>query len=91
MAFMMPMFGIIGVGVSGASSAATGMSPVWGVGIMLLFFLILFGAGYVIYRSFTRGALSSDDPALEELRLEYARGDLSQEEFEQRQEDLRQS
>jgi putative membrane protein len=30
------------------------------------------------------------DPALEELRMAYARGDLSEEEFEERRERLRQ-
>ena len=59
--------------------------------MMLVFLLVLLGIGYLIYRAFTRESLSSNDPALEELRLAYARGELSQEEFEQRRENLRQS
>lgn len=75
----------------GAPGPGIGMTPIWGIGMMLLFLLVLLGIGYLIYRVFTRGTLGPDDPALTELRLAYARGDLSQEEFEQRQEDLRQS
>ena len=43
------------------------------------------------YRAFTQGSLNGTDSALQELRLAYARGELSQEEFEQRREHLRES
>lgn len=88
MAFMMPMMGMMGSGMW--AGGATAMSPIWNFGMMLLSLLVLLGIGYAIYRAVTRGSLSGPDPALEELRLAYARGELSQEEFEQRQEDLRQ-
>lgn len=91
MFFMMPMMGMMGWWFGGAPGTGIGMSPVWGIGMMLVFLLVLLGIGYLVYRAFTRGSLSSNDPALEELRLAYARGELSQEEFEQRREDLRQS
>jgi putative membrane protein len=45
----------------------------------------LVGGGYLLYRALTG---DSQDSALEELRLAYARGDLSDEEFERRKERL---
>ena len=91
MVFMMPMMGMMGGGAGGVPNTGAGMSPLWSIGMMLLFLLVLLGIGYLIYRAFSRRSLSSNDPALEELRLTYARGELSQEEFEQRREVLRQS
>ena len=88
MLFMMPMMGMMGWGFGGAPGTGMGMSPVWSIGMMLLFLLVLLGAGYLLYRAVTQGSLGGADPALEELRLAYARGELSQEEFEQRREDL---
>ena len=87
MVFMMPVMGMMW-SVDGAPGAGTGMSPVWVIGMMLVFLLVLLGIGYLLYRSFTQGLFSADDPALVELRLAYARGELSQEEFEQHREDL---
>lgn len=87
MVFMMPMMGMRG-SVGGVPGTGTGMSPVWGIGMMLLFLVVLLGIGHALYRALSHGVLGGDDPALEELRLAYARGELSQEEFEQRQEDL---
>ena len=90
MMFMMPMMGLMW-GSGGAPSAGTGMSPTWSLGIMLVFLVVVLGIGYALYRVVPQSALGSNDPALEELRLAYARGELSQEEFEQRRDDLRQS
>lgn len=84
MVSMMPMMGIMG----GAGQGATAMSPIWGIGMMLLALAVFLGLGYFLYRIVTRSALTTSDPALEELRLAYARGELSQEEFEQRRKDL---
>ena len=89
MLFMMLMMGVMGWWFGGTPGTGMGMSPVWGIGMMLVFLVVLLGLGYLLYRAFTQGSLSSADPALEELRLAYARGELSQEEFEQRREDLR--
>jgi len=59
--------------------------------MMLVGLLVLLGIGYAIYRTVTRSSLGDSDSAIEGLRLAYARGELSQEEFEQRREDLRRS
>ena len=48
---------------------------------------ILVGAGYLLYATLW-GSDDKRDPALEELRTAYARGDLTDEEFEQRRERL---
>jgi putative membrane protein len=56
--------------------------------LQLLFLVGLVVAGYLVYRGVT-GRTQNRDPALEELRLAYARGDLSDEEFESRRQKLR--
>lgn len=48
------------------------------------FLLLLVGGGYVVYRSPENDASGRADDALEELRRAYARGELSEEEFERR-------
>jgi putative membrane protein len=58
-----------------------------GIVMQLLFLAALVGGGYLIYRAIT-GSESSSNQALEELRLAYARGDLTDEEYEQRREAL---
>ena len=82
-----PMMGMMGWWWGG-TGPGVGLSPLWGLGMMLLFLVVLVGIGYFLYRSLTQGALSTNDRALEELRVAYARGDLSQEEFEERRESL---
>lgn len=62
-----------------------------GFGIMLLFLLVLLGIGYALYGAFTSEKVEPHDLALEELRVAYARGELTQEEFEQRWENLKQT
>lgn len=62
-----------------------------GIGMMFLFLVILLGIGYFLYRAMARGALSGNDSILEELRIAYTRGTLSQEEFEQRRDGLQRS
>jgi len=52
----------------------------------LLLLAVLVGGGYLLYRAVVDD--ESDDPALDELRDAYARGDLSTEEFERRRERL---
>ncbi|MFC6989957.1 SHOCT domain-containing protein [Haloplanus sp. GCM10025708] len=56
--------------------------------LQLLFLVVLLGGGYVFYRRIARD-VDTADPALEELRLAYARGELSDEEFEERRQRLR--
>lgn len=66
---------------------ASGWMLVIGVGMQLLFLAIIVGAIYFGYRAVTTQSNSSD-AALEELRMAYARGDLSDEEYERRRERL---
>jgi putative membrane protein len=54
--------------------------------LRLLFLAALVVGGYLVYRTLTRS--EDGDPALEELRLAYARGDLTEEEYETRREAL---
>lgn len=84
MAFAIPMMGTMGGRPMGGSST------LWGLGMMLLWLVVLLGIGYVIYRAFTGRGSRETDPAMEELRMAYARGDLTEEEFEERRRNLRQ-
>jgi putative membrane protein len=70
----------------GAGGAATGWVPIVGLVMQLLFLLAVVGGAYFLFR-----AVAGDgghDPAIEELRSAYARGDLSEEEYERRREAL---
>ncbi|WP_135825155.1 SHOCT domain-containing protein [Halorussus ruber] len=62
-----------------------GAAPTWMLGFWLVGLLLLVGVGYLLYRSVSGG---TDDPALEELRRAYARGELTDEEYEERRERL---
>jgi putative membrane protein len=63
-----------------------GTTPTWLFGFWIVGLLVVVGAGYLLYRGVSN---SGHDPALEELRRAYARGDLSDEEFEERRQRLR--
>lgn len=92
MVFMMPMMGMMGWWWGGGGlGSSVAMSPLWGIGMMLVGLLVLLGIGYALYWAVTHDSFSGNDSALKELRLAYARGDLSQEEFEQRWDDLQRS
>lgn len=82
MVFAFPIMGgwMMGPGYGGQIS-------VWGWGMMLVPLLFVLGLGYILYRALTREN-SGNDAALEELRMAYARGDISEEEFESRREQL---
>lgn len=69
------------------AGGASGWMLVVGVGMQLAFLAVVAGAVYLGYRALTAQDGSSD-PALEELRTAYARGDLSDEEYERRRERL---
>lgn len=90
MAFAWPMMGMWGGGHmwDGGMWNGAGSPWVW-FGAWLIPLLILFGGGYLLYRAFTRPDRGETDTALKELRVAYARGDLSDEEFENRRERLR--
>lgn len=79
-----PMMGAWGHGMRGG-----GTMPGWmllvGVLMQLLFLAAIVVAGYLLYRAV---AGSDDDRALEELRVAYARGELTDEEYEQRRDAL---
>ena len=89
-------FGMMGVG---PMMGGTWDHPMWNEGaasgwvlaigwlMQLLFLAVIVGAIYLGYRAVT-GQAGSTDPAIEELRVAYARGDLSDEEYEQRLERL---
>lgn len=63
-----------------------GAAPAWMLGFWLVGLAVALGFGYLVYRAVSN---SSRDPALEELRRAYARGELSDEEYERRRERLK--
>lgn len=89
MVFMMPMMGMWGWGhmADGGMWETGGGAWMWLL-VWLVMFAVVGGIGYLIYRVIRRSADSVSDPALEELRTAYARGDLSDEEYEERRERL---
>lgn len=62
---------------------ASGWMLVVGLGMQFLFIALVVGVAYLGFRALT-GQTESSDPATEELRMAYARGDLSEEEYERR-------
>jgi putative membrane protein len=80
-----------GGGMWGAGMWGGGPVPGWllaaGVVMQVLSLVALVGGGYLVYRAAT-GDGRDPDGSLEELRLAYARGDLTDEEYEQRRERL---
>jgi putative membrane protein len=82
MGFGPMMGGMWGGGMWGDGTVPGWMSVV-GIVIPLLFLAVLVGGGYLVYRAVTDSRADSDQ-ALEELRLAYARGDLTEDEYEQR-------
>lgn len=89
MLFAVPMMGM--AGWWGGGMMGNGVSPLWTVGLTLVWLVVLVGIGYFLYRGLVGRADAGEttDRALEELRLAYARGDLSDEEYEERRERLR--
>ncbi|WP_336021686.1 SHOCT domain-containing protein [Halobellus salinisoli] len=86
MVFAMPMMGMMGWWWGGGFGM--GISPIWGIGMMLLFLIVLLAIGYFLYRGLVSGQFADGDRALDELRTAYARGDITDEEFERRQQRL---
>jgi putative membrane protein len=54
----------------------------------LIWLVVLVGGGYLVYRWATGDGSIGTDPALEELRMAYARGDVTEEEYERRRSKL---
>jgi putative membrane protein len=84
--------GVLGIGQMGGGMWAGSFSG-WmltaAIAVQLIFLLVIGVAVYFIYRmAIGSGRMGEDDPALEELRRAYARGDISQDEYERRHEEL---
>ncbi|WP_248897106.1 SHOCT domain-containing protein [Haloplanus halobius] len=91
MGFGMMGFGPMMGGMWGGGMWGDGTMPGWmfvvGIVMQLLFLATLVAGGYLLY-SAVAGSERDSDRALEELRLAYARGELTDEEYEQRREAL---
>jgi putative membrane protein len=81
MGFAMPMLGGM-YGYGGMDGLG-----IIGVLVQLAFLLVVLGGGYLLVRRVTDHT-ASHDGAMDGLRTAYARGDLSDEEFETRREKL---
>lgn len=90
-------FGLMGVGgMMGGTlgghmwdGGATGWIPLVGLAMQFLFLLVFLAGGYSVYQALVGdGEADGTDPAIEELRSAYARGELSDEEYENRREEL---
>jgi putative membrane protein len=77
-------------GMMGQYGSTGGWWPFVGMLIPLIFLLVLIGGSYLVFRRVSE-TQPSHNPAMEELRLAYARGDLTDEEFEARREKLERS
>ncbi|AGB30060.1 hypothetical protein C488_19382 [Natrinema pellirubrum DSM 15624] len=90
MGFGMMGFGPMMGGMWGHGMWDGGTTPGWlplvAVLLQLLFVAAIVGGGYLVYQAIA--GRDDTDRALEELRLAYARGDLSDEEYEQRRDAL---
>lgn len=90
MVVMMPMMGLWSGGHMWDGGAWNGAGPTWmWFLVSLLPILVLLGIVYLLYSAVRRPSTPEQDPALDELRAAYARGELSDEEFEKRHERLR--
>jgi putative membrane protein len=91
MGFGMMGFGPMMDGMWGDGMWGGGPMPGWmfvvGIVMQLLFLTAIVGGGYLVYRVLT-GEQTESDKALEELRRAYARGELTDDEYEQRKERL---
>ncbi|MFW6003756.1 MAG: SHOCT domain-containing protein [Halanaeroarchaeum sp.] len=74
-------------GMTGQFGTTTGWVPLAGFLVMLLFFVLVIGGGVLLLQG-TSGDARVHDTAIQELRKAYARGDLSEEEFDRRRQKL---
>lgn len=91
-------FGLMGYGHVGGTmwgngvmsdGAVSGWLLVAWIAMRVLFFVAILGGLYLVFRAIA-GRERDTDPALEELRRAYARGELTEEEYETRRERLKQ-
>jgi len=91
MGFGMMGFGPMMGGMWGGGTWGTGMASGWlfivGIAMQLLVLVAVIGGGYLLYKM-VAGDDRASDQALEELRLAYARGELTDDEYEQRRDEL---
>jgi putative membrane protein len=91
MGFGMMGYGSMMGGTWGHGMWSDGTVPGWvflaGIVLRLLFLAAVIGGGYLLYRAVT-GSEEETDAALEELRAAYARGELTDKEYEKRRERL---
>lgn len=90
MVLAFPLMGMWGGGMMGGYGGygMYGGSSLWGIVMMLVWLVVLVGGGYLLYRWLSGSRGVTGDPAIEELRLAFARGDMSEEEFEARRSKL---
>ena len=74
-------------GMMGGYGSTGGLWSILGSLVPIVFLLVLVGGGYVLLRRTTERP-QGGDTAIAELRRAYARGELSDEEFERRRERL---
>lgn len=87
MMLFIPLMGMGGWGQMGHWTNTGGMG--WlGPAIWFGVLLLVLGSSYLAYKAISQTSGQASDAALEELRVAYARGNLSDEEFEQRREQL---
>ncbi|WP_394740545.1 SHOCT domain-containing protein [Natronococcus roseus] len=87
---MMPAMGAFGWSHMGGwmwDSSGGWLVMVLMMGIPLL---VVIGIGYLVYQSLGTETIEQTDEALEELRRVYARGEMSDEEFERKRKNLQQ-
>lgn len=90
MIFAWPMMGMWGGGTMWDGGMWDGTGATWGWLVMSVVFLVLLiGGGYLLYRTVRQSDGLEADAALEELRLAYARGEISEEEYDERRSRLR--
>lgn len=89
MALLMPLMGLWGWShmPNGAMWGGAGSTWMWLV-MSVVPLLVILGVGYVLFNTVRSSKTDETDPALEQLRATYARGELSDEEFEKRRERL---
>jgi putative membrane protein len=89
MIMAMPLMGMWGGGHMWDSGTWNGTGATWMWFLMSIVpVAIVLAVGYLLYRLIGQPATRQSDPALEELRTAYARGEISDEEFEERRKRL---
>ncbi|ELY87338.1 hypothetical protein C483_18653 [Natrialba hulunbeirensis JCM 10989] len=87
----LPMMGVWGGGHmwngGGGMWDSTGATWMWLL-MSVVPLLVLLGIGYLLYSAVRHSGGTQQDAAIEELRIAYARGEISEDEFENRRKRL---